>query len=138
MNSKNRQIIMDNYLNPINRMKKEEYYRINTNNSSCIDNINLYIKFNNEKISDITFDGEACAIAISSTSIMIKNIIGKSKKDALQYIQNFYQMLDNQKYDENILHDGVVYRDIANNNGRKICATLPLKGLEKAILENLE
>ena len=40
-------------------------------------------------IKDIRFDGEACAISTASTSIMIKNLIGKNIKDAKDYINNF-------------------------------------------------
>ena len=92
MNNENtRKIIMDNYLNPYNRLmpKGEGYVKANTRNESCIDNIDLYVKFDGDKLADITFMGDACAISISSTSIMIKNLIGKTKDEALEYILEF-------------------------------------------------
>ena len=42
-----REIIMDHYTNPVNKKvpdKKEDYQMVNTNNSSCIDNLDIYIK----------------------------------------------------------------------------------------------
>ena len=69
-NDMKRSIILDNYQDAKNRMIPEntdDYVMINSNNQSCIDNINIYVKLNNEKIEDIKFDGEACVIAISST-----------------------------------------------------------------------
>ena len=54
------------------------YIKTNSNNVSCIDNIDLYVKIENDIIKDVRFTGEACAVAISSTSIMLKEIIGKS------------------------------------------------------------
>ena len=135
-----REIIMEHYMHPVNRKRldNEEYVQANTRNQSCIDNIDLYVKFNNNVIEDITFDGEACAISISSTSIMIKNLIGKTCREALHYIHEFYKMTNEEEYDKSVLGDAYVYEDIVKNGHRKTCANLPLKGLEKAILEHLE
>ena len=40
-----RDVILDNYSNPSNRgrVDNNDYIYVNTNNSSCIDNIDLYI-----------------------------------------------------------------------------------------------
>ena len=84
-----REIIMENYLHPQNRdLPHDGYDAVNTRNESCIDNINLYIKWNEDVLEDIVFDGEACAVSISSTSIMIKNLIGKKAGEALEYINS--------------------------------------------------
>ena len=74
-----REIILENYTHPFNKVDEEieGYLKVNTNNSSCIDNINLYLKFDKDILTDIKFSGEACAISTSSTSIMLKNLIGK-------------------------------------------------------------
>lgn len=135
-----REIIMENYLHPINRKRVEDegYVKVNTNNSSCIDNIDIYIKFNKDKIEDITFEGEACAISISATSIMIENLIGKTKEEALDYIHEFYEMTNGNDYSEKTLNTGVCYNTIYKQGNRKTCATLPFRGLEKAILESLK
>ena len=134
-----RDIIMENYLHPTNRNKTHEGYQsVNTKNESCIDNINLYIKWNEDKIEDIAFDGEACAVSISSTSIVIKNLIGKSAKEALDYINEFYQMTSGEEYNKDLLKDAVVYDAISKQGNRKVCANLPLKGMERAILEHLK
>ena len=40
-----REIILDNYSNPFNKSTEgvEGYIKVNSNNESCIDNIDLYI-----------------------------------------------------------------------------------------------
>lgn len=135
-----REIIMENYMHPTNRKRIEDkaYLKVNTNNQSCIDNIDIFIKFKGDLIEDIAFDGEACAISISASSIMINNLVGKTKSEALEYINNFYNMTNNQEYNEELLNEGVVYNDIYKQGNRKTCATLPFRGLEKAILESLK
>ena len=48
-----REIILDNYSHPFNRgTGGDEYIKVNSNNESCIDNIDLYIKFNDGIIED--------------------------------------------------------------------------------------
>lgn len=135
-----REIIMENYMHPMNRKRssESEYKKENTANSSCIDNIDIYIKFQDNKIEDITFEGEACAISISATSIMINNLIGKTKDEALIYIKEFYNMTEGNEFDAEVLKEAIVYDDIYKQGNRKTCATLPFRGLEKAILESLK
>lgn len=135
-----REIIMENYMHPTNRRRsnENEYKKENTANSSCIDNIDLYIKFKDDVIEDITFEGEACAISISATSIMINNLIGKTKNEALAYIKEFYDMTEGKEHNIELLKEGIVYDDIYKQGNRKTCATLPFRGIEKAILESLK
>ena len=79
-----RSIILEHYQNPKNKslIDDENYVKINMNNESCIDEIDLMVKTKNNIIEDIRFDGEACAICTSSTSIMINTLIGKNIDEA--------------------------------------------------------
>lgn len=133
-----REIIMENYLHPTNRKEilDDTYKKVNTRNASCIDNIDIYVKFQDEKIVDLAFQGEACAISISATSIMINNLIGKTKEEALHYITNFYQMTKGEDFDHDLVGEGIVYSEIYKQGNRRTCATLPFRGLEQAIQEN--
>lgn len=134
-----REIIMENYMHPKNRRDAgSEYIKTNTRNASCIDNLDIFIKFKGDVIEDISFMGEACAISISSTSIMINNLIGKTKEEALEYIDNFYKMTDGLEYDEELLGEAVCYSDIHKQGNRKTCATLPYRGIKEVILKSLE
>jgi len=131
-----RSIIMDHYTNPINKRDNDDpkYIKANTRNESCIDNLDIYVLIENNIIKDITFNGEACAISISSASIMIKNLIGKSVVEAKEYIKNFEAMLDADTYNNEILNEAIVYSD-TKNTSRSTCARLPYDGIRK-ILDN--
>ncbi len=135
MDELKREIILENFQNPYNKeeVKSEDYKLVNTRNPNCIDNIDLYIKIEDNIIKDIKFNGEACAISTSSTSIMIKNLIGKSIEDAKRYIQNFYNMCDELEYDEDLLNEGIAFQDIYKQSNRKNCALLPYRGILKAL-----
>jgi len=130
-----RSIILEHYQNPKNKglIDNDNYIKVNMNNESCIDEINLMVKINNDIIEDIRFDGEACAICTSSTSIMIKTLIGKTVEEAKEIYSNFEMMLDEQAYDSEILEEAIVYDDIYKQPNRKKCALLPWWGINKAI-----
>lgn len=130
-----RSIILEHYQNPKNKglIDDNSYIKINMNNESCIDEINLMVKLENNKIVDIKFDGEACAICTSSTSIMIETLIGKTLEEATNIFNNFNNMLDEKEYDSNILEQANVYDDIYKQPNRKKCALLPWWGIEKVL-----
>ncbi len=130
-----REVILEHYQNPVNRglIDDDSYILVNTNNESCIDEINLMVKVENNKIVDARFDGEACAICTSSTSIMIHTLIGKTLEEAIEIYKNFNQMINEESYDEDILEEAAVYDDIYKQPNRKKCALLPWWGFEKVV-----
>ena len=130
-----REIILENYQNPKNKglLNDKTYMKVNMNNESCIDEVNLEVKIENDIIKDIRFDGEACAISTSSTSIMISVLIGKTLKEAETILQNFVNMIDEKPYDKSVLEEAVVYDDIYKNPNRKKCALLSWWGIEKIL-----
>lgn len=132
-----REIIMEHYQNPKNKkeIKDETYKKVNTNNSSCIDNLDIYVKIKDNIIEDICFSGEACAISTSSCSIMITNLIGKTKEEAKEFIKNFENMIEEKEYQEEILNEALAYNEISKQNNRKNCALLPYKGMKKLFEE---
>lgn len=132
-----REIILEHFQNPLNKelVEDDNYKKINTRNPNCIDNLDIYVLIEDNTIKDIKFMGEACAISTASTSIMIKNLIGKSVEDAKKYINNFYNMCEEHNYDEDEMNEGIAFSDIYKQNNRKNCALLPYKGILKAIEE---
>lgn len=132
-----REIIMENYQNPTNRtqIKDDKYMVVKSKSETCIDDIDLYILIEDDIIKDIHFDGEACAISTSATSIMIKLLLGKSISEVKKIMQNYYNMINEQSYDEDILGEANCYEDIYKQQNRIGCATIPWHGIEKAIQE---
>ena len=128
-----RSIILENYQHPKNRglIDDESYIKINMNNKSCIDEIDLMVKLDNGIIKDIKFDGEACAICTSSTSIMTDILIGKTLDEAINIYENLAKMIDEQEFDHEVIEEAIVYEDIAKQPNRKKCVLLPWWSLEK-------
>ncbi len=133
-----REIILDNYTNPFHKETKNEgFLKANANNVSCIDNINIFIKVENDIIVDAYFDGEACAISTASTSIMVKRIIGMTLKEATNYVNNFNNMVNEKDYNKEEMKEELAFDEIYKQESRKTCATLPTAGLIK-IIKSLE
>lgn len=132
-----REIIIDNYQNPTNRkiIDDKSFIVARTISDSCIDNITLFVKFLDDKVIDMYFDGEACAITTSATSIMIKMFIGKTIDEAEEIMNNYYNMIEEKDYDENILEELNAYSDISKQPNRIKCAIFPFETLKKAINE---
>lgn len=130
-----RSIILEHYQNPKNKglINDETYLKINMNNESCIDEVNLMVKLENNIIKDVRFDGEACAICTSSTSIMIETLIGKTILEAKEIINNFYDMIEEKEYNMDILEQANAYDDIYKQPSRKKCALLGWWGMEKLL-----
>ena len=130
-----REIIVDNYQNPVNRKKIDdnEFTVATTISDSCIDNITLYVKFKDDVIEDIYFDGEACAITTSATSIMIKKLIGKTIEEANTLMDNYYNMVEEKEYDKDLLGELNAYGEIHLQPNRIKCAIFPFETLKKAI-----
>jgi len=130
-----REIMVDNYQNPVNKktINDKSFIKIHSKSESCIDDINLYVKIKDNKIIDLYFDGEACVISTSATSIMINKIIGKTIEEALIIIENYYNMINEKDYNKELLGELNVYDEISKQPNRIKCATLPFDTLKKAI-----
>lgn len=130
-----REIILEHYQNPVNRglIDKEGYVRVNTRNSSCVDNIDMMVKIKDGVIEDARFDGEACAICTSATSIMIRSIIGKNIDQVDEIVCNFEKMINEEEYNDSVLQELNVYNDIYKQPSRKKCALLPFESIKKVI-----
>ena len=128
-----REILLENYTNPFHKETKNDFLKANANNVSCIDDINVFVKLEDGIIKDAYFDGEACAISTASTSVMIKNIIGKTIEEAKEYIENFENMVNEKSYHQEGLEEALAFDEIYKQESRKTCATLPYRALEKIL-----
>lgn len=138
-NNLKRTIMLEHYQNPKNRglIEDDSYTFVNMNNESCIDEVNLMVKIEDDKIIDIRFDGEACAICTSATSVMIETLIGKTVEEAKDILKNYEYMIEEKEYNENILGEAIIYSDIAKQPNRKKCALLAWWGIKKIIKERV-
>lgn len=135
-----REIIMDHYEHPRNRglVDDQTYQKVNMNSDTCIDDLDIQVKFDGDKIADVRYGGEACAICTSSTSIMSTLVKGKTKAEAKKIIENYMNMIYEKDYDEELLEEAIAFKNTHKQANRIKCATLGWNGLIKLIEESEE
>jgi len=89
--------LMDNYKNPQNIGKIENYtFFKHKKNVSCGDTFDLFVKLDNkkEKIVDVKYIGDGCAISTASFSLLTQRLIGMNFEDAKKLTdKNIYDIL---------------------------------------------
>ena len=130
-----RSIILEHYQHPHNRglVFDDSYLKANMNNESCIDELDVMVKVEDGVVKDIKFDGEACALCISSASIMTDTLIGKTVLETEKILENFLNMATEKPYDEDLLGEAIVYDDVSKSPNREKCVLLSWWAIEKIL-----
>ncbi len=131
-----REIIMDHYSNPLNKRKPENldgYLTIRMDSDSCVDDITIYLKVEDDKIKEAMFDGVACAISTASTDILCGMIEGKTKEEALYIIKQYENMIFEKEYDDSCLEELVAFHNTHKQAARIKCATIGFRGVESLL-----
>jgi nitrogen fixation NifU-like protein len=130
-----REIILDNYNDPMNRglIEDDSYLKASTKSDSCIDDLDFMMKIENNIVKDIRFDGEACAISTSASSIMIRKLIGKSVDEVKEILDNYINMIDGKDYNKDIIGELNIYDDISKQPNRRNCALFPTVAIKKML-----
>lgn len=133
-----RQIIMDHYEYPRNHelVKDAEYKEKHMASDSCIDDIYVQSKIVNGVVEDVRFDGVACTISTASTSIMSELVKGKTTEEAKRIITNYFSMIDQLDYDEELLEEAVAFHNVGKQANRIKCATIGWKAIQELIEES--
>ena len=131
------ELIMEHSMNSYNKKKleKPDFCEIG-HNPNCGDEITLELKLNGNIIEDMAFSGHGCAISLSSTSIMIDTLKGKSIEEAKEIIKTFIEMIKREEKDEKkleILEDAIAFKNISNMPARVRCALLAWHTIEEIL-----
>ena len=125
-NAMMRQIIMDHYSNPQNKHQppKEGYEKVHMHSDNCIDDLDIFLLVKDGKIIDACFDGIACTISTSSTDIMCDLLKDKDIEEGRNIIEQFQHMIHEEKFDEGVLEEAIVFINTSKQAARIRCATI--------------
>jgi nitrogen fixation NifU-like protein len=62
-------------------------------NPMCGDRLTLRLRMAGEKIEEIRFEGQGCAISTASASLMTEAVKGKTRAEALQLFESVHSLL---------------------------------------------
>lgn len=132
-----RSIIMEHYDHPNKKVMAPPigYTQLQNKSATCIDDITVYIKYQNGIIEDILFSGIGCAISTSSTDIMANLLINKSIKEALIIIENYIKMVNSEPYDEELLDELIAFYKINEQTNRIKCAQIGINAIYNSLKE---
>jgi nitrogen fixation NifU-like protein len=100
------QVILDHNKAPRNFRKIENPSKFAEGyNPLCGDKINIYVNFDNENISDISFQGSGCAISKASASLMTSMLKGKTRKEAEELFNRFHDLVTDKLGDNPDIED---------------------------------
>lgn len=66
-------------------------------NPLCGDKLTVYMKVNDGKICDVSFQGDGCAISVASASLMTEELIGKSEGEAEAIFGRFHDLVTDRE-----------------------------------------
>jgi len=130
-----RAVILDHSQHPRRRGELDKATtQIELKNPTCGDVIQVQLEIENNKITDVRFDGSGCTISMASASMMTDAIVGKSLDEALALSKEFSGLVQGEDPEhEDDLGDAMMLSGVAKFPARIKCATLSWKALEKAL-----
>lgn len=109
-------------------------------NPSCGDNIYLQLKIDdNGVITDGTFNGSGCAISQASVDMMLDDIIGQHKEEALRLASLFMDMIQGKETDDSKieeLDEAASLKNIRTMPARVKCAVLGWRTMQDMLTKN--
>jgi nitrogen fixation protein NifU and related proteins len=130
------QVILEHYKKPRHRGVTDPVHRHQRgHNPSCGDTIDLTVQLNEagDRIEDVKFEGEGCAIALSSADLMADAARGKTISEALEMVQQFQKMIKGEAEFPKEQRKLNVMQGVAQFPVRIKCATLTWHTLRAAL-----
>ena len=101
-------------------------------NPLCGDELTLYLQLNDDRVEEISFQGEGCAISMASASLMSEAIKGKSIEEAMALFHKIETMLTQGDTPDDI-GKLMVLAGVNEFPARVKCAALPWRTLEACL-----
>lgn len=132
-----REILLDHYQNPNNKKTIDDpnYKMIHNASESCIDDIYVYMLAKDNVIEDIKFDGKGCTICFASTDIMADLLIGKTFEQAHHILNQYYNMIDEKPFDEEVLEEANAFDTLYQQANRIKCGTIGIHAISDLLKE---
>ncbi|MBI1803139.1 MAG: SUF system NifU family Fe-S cluster assembly protein [Ignavibacteriae bacterium] len=88
------EVILDHNKSPRNFRKMEDATRtVEGYNPLCGDRYTVYVKFEDDMVKDVSFEGAGCAISKASASVMSAAVKGKTKAEAEALFAVFHKLV---------------------------------------------
>jgi nitrogen fixation NifU-like protein len=131
------QVILDHNKKPRNFRKLEAAnHSAEGYNPLCGDHLTVYMNVEDDRVTDVGFEGSGCAISKASASMMTQAVKGKSKEEAENLFKEFHSMVTgelDEETEENSLGNLKIFAGVREFPVRVKCASLPWHTMHAAL-----
>lgn len=133
-----KEVILDHYRTPRNKGRLDPHdIALERNNPLCGDELELFLRFDGEKLGDIAFEGKGCSISQASASMMTEKVKSLPIKDAAAVAESIKRMMAGEEEgDPDELGDLVSLKGVVKYPVRIKCALLSWNTLLEALEES--
>jgi len=107
-------------------------------NPLCGDQLNVYLRIEDDQVQEVSFEGSGCAISKASASMMTQAVKGKSKQEAETLFSEFHRMATGEldaETEPNHLGKLTIFAGVRDFPARVKCATLSWHTMHAALNE---
>lgn len=126
--------ILDHNKRPRNFKKLEDANRsADGYNPLCGDKVKVYLRVEDGKVKDLSFEGSGCAISKASASVMTESLKGKTVGEVEAIFKRFRDLVMGKSGEADDLGKLVVFSGVCEFPTRVKCATLAWHALQAAL-----
>ena len=120
------QVILDHNKNPRNFRAMEPCdHEADGFNPLCGDKVHIYVQLDGDRIADVSFQGEGCAISTAAASMMTQSIKGKTVEEAQRIFEIYQHMvMGDGEGDVSSIGKLAIFEGVREFPMRVKCATL--------------
>ena len=130
------EVILEHSKQPRNyRELGEANHKAEGYNPLCGDHFTVYLKMDDDRIQDVSFQGSGCAISKASASMMTQSVKGKTLAEAEKIFEQFHKLVTGAERNGNQEELGklAVFSGVSEFPVRVKCATLAWHTLHAAL-----
>jgi nitrogen fixation NifU-like protein len=131
------EVILDHNRRPRNFRVIDDARKAEGYNPLCGDRLTVYLRIENGRIADASFQGSGCAISKASASLMTDSLKGKTLAEAEELFERFHRMITREPGDNDNPADDLgklsVLAGVRQFPVRVKCASLAWHTLHNAI-----
>jgi nitrogen fixation NifU-like protein len=128
-------VILDHHRAPRNFRVMDPFDRTSRGyNPLCGDTVTLWLRMDGDRIADVSFQGQGCAISKASASLMTMAVQGKTRDEAMVIFRRFHAVVTGEPPADDVpLGKLEVFRGVAQYPVRVKCASLAWHALKDAL-----
>jgi len=134
------EIILEHNRKPRNfRVMADANRKVEGNNPLCGDQLTLWIRLDDDRVADVSFQGIGCAISKASASMMTAAVKGKTVDEARALAEHMHDLVTGKldvEAEREALGSLAALSGVSKFPIRVKCASLPWHALRSALDEN--